>query len=366
MLGQAIERIAEPGEAPDPRIRLLIVDDSAVARAVLARMIAQDPVLEIVDAVPSAADALERLAHERVDVILLDLEMPGRTGIAALPDLIAMSRGARVLVVSALAEEGAAASIEALALGAADTLAKPGKGSFGGRFAQILCERLVRLGRAGAVPLPDRTVAREEAMRPLTRAPAEAGAIDCLAIGGSTGGVHALFELLRALPTAFGAPILVTQHLPAAFMPFFADQLQANCGRKAVVARDGMALQGGRLHIAPGDAHLCVERHGGRAIIHLSRRRVESGCLPSVDPMFDSVAAVFGARAVGVVLSGMGRDGALGAEALAAEGADILVQTIDSSVVWGMPGSVAKAGLATATLAPAGIAGAIGRRAGLA
>lgn len=357
------ERETRHTERSPARIRLMIVDDSAVARAVLARMITQNPLFEIVAAVPCARDALDCLDHMRVDVILLDIEMPGRSGIDALPEIIAKARGARILIVSALAEDGAAATVEALTLGAADTLAKPGKGSFGGRFSQILCDRLARLGRdERAAPAPSARIVTVPPPRPKLRQ-AVAGDLACIAIGASTGGLHALAEFLRALPASVDAPILVTQHLPAVFMPYFAEQMEAHASRKAVVAREGMTLQNGRLHIAPGDAHLQVERHGNRVIVCLAQHRAESGCLPSVDPMFDSVARVYGSGAVGVVLSGMGRDGVLGAARLAAAGAELLVQTCESSVVWGMPGAVAKAGLASAVLAPADIARHIGRRA---
>ncbi|RJF85484.1 chemotaxis-specific protein-glutamate methyltransferase CheB [Sphingomonas cavernae] len=342
----------------------MIVDDSAVARAVLARMISGNPAFEIVDQVAGAQEALDSLARVSVDVILLDIEMPGRNGIAALPELIEKSQGARILIVSALAEEGAATTVEALTLGAADTLAKPGRNAFGGRFSEILCERLMRLGTAGAAVAPGmpRQPQPLEALVPVSEPRSDLGPIQCVAIGASTGGLHAITEFFRALPDSFDAPILITQHLPEVFMPFFAQQLRGSTGRKAVVAREGMTIERGVLHIAPGNAHLCVERHGARVVVRLSRQRVESRCLPSVDPMFDSVAEVYGDAAVGIVLSGMGRDGCIGADKLAATGAELLVQNIDSSVVWGMPGSIAKAGIATAVLPPAAIATHLGKR----
>ncbi|WP_348636250.1 chemotaxis-specific protein-glutamate methyltransferase CheB [Sphingomonas sp. LaA6.9] len=351
-------------EAEPRKIRLMIVDDSAVARAVLARMISTNPAFEIVDQVASAQEALDSLARVQVDVILLDIEMPGRNGIAALPELIEKSDGARILIVSALAEEGAAATIEALTLGAADTLAKPGRNAFGGRFSEILCERLLRLGNADSVAAPGQTRLPQplEALVRVSEPRADLGPIQCVAIGASTGGLHAITEFFRALPDDFDAPILITQHLPDVFMPFFAQQLHSSTGRKVVVAREGMTIERGMLYIAPGNAHLCVERHDKRVVVRLSRQRVESRCLPSVDPMFDSIADVYGDGAVGVVLSGMGRDGCIGAERLAATGAELLVQNIDSSVVWGMPGSVAKAGIATAVLPPAAIAAHLAKR----
>jgi two-component system chemotaxis response regulator CheB len=345
-------------------IRLLIVDDSAVARAVFTRMVSDRPEFQLVATVPSAKAALTFLATHRVDIIVLDIEMPGQDGLSAMPALIAASRGARVLVVSSSAERGAAASIQAMTLGAADTLAKPGAGAFGGRFAEVLAEKLLRIGHAvdpahsdGRPPEPVPTV-RLRAMGD--------GRISCVAIGASTGGLHALSDLLRALPPGFGAPILITQHLPPSFMNIFASQVQEMSGRPTGVARRGAPLARGRILVAPGDAHLSVEMVSGMPRARITAERIESGCLPSVDPMLASVADAFGASAVGIVLSGMGRDGLRGAERMAHAGCDIFVQDRASSVVWGMPGVVAQAGLATAMLPPFQIADILARREGVA
>jgi len=367
MAGEPLRKPARSDGEPAGRpIRLMIVDDSAVARAVLARMISQDPGFEIVDAVSGAAEAIRRLhaLPDPLDVILLDIEMPGRSGLAALPELIEHSGGARVMIVSALADDGAAASVEALTMGAADTLAKPGAGSFGGQFSEILRERLARLGRVdrAATAMIERPAAAVRPVAPAPRLRADRQKMGCIAIGASTGGLHAIAALLRALPAALDVPILITQHLPAVFMPFFADQMQSLSGRKALVAREGMPIQPGRLHIAPGHAHLCVEDRDGRIAVRLLQHRTETGCLPSVDPMFSTVAQVYGASAVGVVLSGMGRDGSAGAIDLTEAGADVFAQDVETSVVWGMPGSVAKAGLASAVLPPAEIARLLQRR----
>jgi two-component system chemotaxis response regulator CheB len=367
MAGEPLRKPARSGSDAGVRpIRLMIVDDSAVARAVLARMISQDPGFEIVDAVSGATEAIHRLATltEPLDVILLDIEMPGRSGLSALPDLIERSGGARIMIVSALADDGAAASVEALTMGAADTLAKPGAGSFGGQFSEILRQRLARLGRVdrAAEVAIERPAATLRALTSPMRLRAERQALGCIAIGASTGGLHAIAALLRALPAALDVPILITQHLPAAFMPFFADQMQSLSGRKALVAREGMPIQRGRLHIAPGHAHLCVEDRDGRIAVRLLQHRTETGCLPSVDPMFSTAAQVYGAAAVGVVLSGMGRDGSAGALDLTNAGADVFAQDVETSVVWGMPGSIAKAGLASAVLPPAEIAKLLQRR----
>jgi two-component system chemotaxis response regulator CheB len=356
-------RLLQPrpgGEAPAGRpIRLLIVDDSAVVRAVFTRMVGARPEFEIAATVSNADAALAFLAGAQVDIILLDIEMPGQDGLTALPALLDASRGARVLIVSSSAEEGAVATLRALTLGAADTLAKPGSSAFGGRFAEVLAERLIRIGHA-----PEAAPGRP-ASPPLPRFTTRAltgGRVACVAVGASTGGLHALSDLLGSLPPSFAAPILITQHLPPSFMSFFAAQIAELSGRPTSVARDGMMLARGRILVAPGEGHMSVELSRGAPRVRITAERVESGCMPSVDPMLASAAEAFGPQTVGIILSGMGRDGLRGAERLAAAGADILVQSRDSSVVWGMPGAVALAGLASAVLPPFQIADLIARR----
>nr|WP_281393014.1 chemotaxis protein CheB [Sphingomonas xinjiangensis] len=324
--------------------QVLIVDDSLVARSVLGRMVAGTGRFEVAAALSNVPAALDFLKANRVDVILLDIEMPGIDGLTALPDMLQAGGSAKVLIVSSSADEGAAASVQALALGAADTLVKPGIGAFGGRFAEVLSERLTRLlgGQADLAPHGGRSFG------PL---PTPAG-FDIVAIGASTGGIHALGQLLRGIPQDFRVPILVTQHLPISFMSYFAAQLAVLGGRPCDVATDRMRVRPGRIVIAPGDAHMRVTRVGDGVAIRLTNERAPSGCMPSVDPMFETVAEVFGARALGVVLSGMGRDGSEGAKLLSQSGSRIFVQDRETSVVWGMPGAVAKAGLATAVLPP--------------
>jgi two-component system chemotaxis response regulator CheB len=270
-------------------------------------------------------------------------------GIAALPALIEGSGGARVLVVSTACAEGAASTLEALGRGAADTLLKPGVTAFAGRFADELADRLRRIARAVG---PMQPVAAAPAARPASAVQR----IDCLAIGASTGGVPALSQFFAGLPGDFAAPILVTQHLPPPILPYVADQLSEMAGRPARIAAPGMLPDPGQILLAPGDAHLTLARTGDVVHVRLERSAVPSGCRPSVDPMLASIGRLYGAGAVGVVLSGMGRDGANGAEQLAAAGGAILVQDSASSVVWGMPGVIANAGLAQLVAPPAELA----------
>lgn len=336
-----------------PRARVLIVDDSVVARTVMARTVEVGG-FSVAGAVPDVRRALDFLAGETVDVILLDLEMPGIDGLSALPELLAASPGAKVLIVSSNCNEGAAATIRALALGAADTLMKPGVGAFSGRFAETLIERIARL--------TERTVAGQPRVSaPLPRAKA----FDLVAIGASTGGIHALGQLFAAVPRDFQQPIVVTQHLPASFTPYFAAQVALLAGRPCDIAADSVRLRPGRVVIAPGDAHLiAVALADGGAATRLSRDPVGNGNVPSVDPMFATLAGVFGPRLLAIVLSGMGRDGVEGARRVRDAGGMVVVQDPASSVVWGMPGAVFDAGLADAVLTPAEIGALIagGRR----
>lgn len=343
---------------PAPAASVLIVDDSIVARAAIGRIIDSTDRFMVTGSVGSVRAALAFLDRHRVDIILLDLELPGIDGLTGLPDLIASGAGAKVLVVSASAGDGAAATIQALALGAADTLVKPAIGSGGRKFAEVLEERLSRLCDAAATPASAQALEEQPAALP------QIGPFDIVAIGASTGGIHALSALLRAVPPSFDLPILITQHLPASFMPYFAAQLAVLAGRPCDVAENHMRVRPGRIVIAPGDAHLRLARVAGGASIRLTSEAAMSGCMPSVDPMFESVAEVFGARALAVVLSGMGRDGSIGARRLQAVGAPIVVQDRRSSVVWGMPGAVAGAGGATAVLPPDTIGRLIASRGG--
>ena len=336
----------------------MIVDDSTVARAVLSRMVEADPAFEITAVAGTAEHAIEALGECRVDIVVLDLEMPGAGGLKSIPRIIAAGAGAKIMIVSSLADEGAEQTVAALALGAADTMPKPGTGRFNGRFSEILLGKLKALGYA-SVPAPAAAKNRDGYLF-LRATPTDP--IDVLAIGASTGGIHALGVLFNTLPRRIGIPVLVTQHLPIPFMSVFARQLGTVARRDAVVAEDGMELIADRILVAPGDAHLTLDPTPSGAIVRLTHGRSSSGCMPSVDPMFASVGAIFGTGALGVVLTGMGRDGVEGSARLVACGGSILAQDEASSAVWGMPRAVLEAGLASAVLPPDKIARRIASR----
>jgi two-component system chemotaxis response regulator CheB len=327
----------------------MIVDDSMVARAVLSRMVESDKCFEIAAVAGTAEDAIDALHTVKVDIVLLDLEMPGEGGLKMIPKILDAAAGARVMIVSSVADEGAAQTVAALALGAADAMPKPGTGKFNGRFAEVLLSRLKAIGFADDQP-PLAEPIRLQGYGPLRAMSPDP--IGILAIGASTGGIHAIAALFQALPPKIGVPILVTQHLPSPFMPVFARQLGIAARREALVAEDGMKLLPDRIIIAPGDAHLTVESSDRGHFIKLSRDRAPSGCLPSVDPMFASAGAEFGDGAVGVILTGMGKDGTEGASKLVASGGSVLAQDEASCAVWGMPRAVIEAGLACADMSP--------------
>ena len=343
--------------------RVMIVDDSLIIRTVLARIIGQQSDLEVVCKTSSAELALKELTHTNVDVILLDLEMPGMGGLGALPQILARASEAQVLVVSSLTEDGAEHTLQALSMGAADTLAKPRAGEFGTEYNRRLVDKIRALGNSKSSShgdsKPPEALRRAAAIRRAT-----GGKPEILAIGASTGGIHAMCALLESLPRHFDLPILITQHLPGSFMSVFARQLELAASRTAVVAADGMIIEPRHLYIAPGDGHLTVRRSASKLTIKIATDKAPSGCMPSVDPMLESLAEATSGKAMAVILSGMGRDGAIGAAQLSKAGGSILAQDQDSSAVWGMPRAVAELGLASAILPPKELAKAISAAAG--
>lgn len=341
-----------PGRAGRDPVRIMVVDDSLVARTAVSRIIEAEPDFAIVAKATTGEMAIARLSETPVDVILLDLEMPGIGGIGAMPRILELARDAKVLVVSSLTERGAEATLAALAIGAADTMLKPRSGEFDAAYARTLVSKVRALAPSGAARRPSAQATRK-APPPVSSGRGEP---QVLGIGASTGGIHALCLLLGALPKQFALPILVVQHLPESFMPTLARQLALASGRPASVAQPETALEPGTILVAPGSGHLVVRRTAGRLMTGIAHHAVPSGCTPSVDPLFESIADATSGQAIGVVLSGMGRDGVIGAERLARAGGTLFAQDAATSAVWGMPRAIAEAGLATAVLPPEAIA----------
>lgn len=352
-------------------IQVMIVDDSLTVRTILKRMVESDPAIAIVGTSSSAERAIAQLAGIQPDVILLDLEMPGMGGLKALPEILQTAKGAQVLVVSSLTQDGAEQTVSALSMGAADTMLKPRPGGFNEEYRTQLLDKIRVLGDAKAQCAAADDVANAADSAPRNSAETDAphnkdrrlavpaGSPEVLAIGASTGGIHALNIMLRRLPADFDLPILITQHLPSSFIPVFARQVAIACARPTVIAEDGTEIRKGEVAIAPGHGHMTVRRIGDRLVTRTLAQPAPSGCLPSVDPMFSSLAAACDGRVLAIVLSGMGRDGFEGAKDIVAAGGTIYAQDAGTSAVWGMPGAVSKAGLTALIAPPEGLADAV-------
>lgn len=332
-------------------IRVMIVDDSLTVRTIFKRMVESDPAMVIAGTASSAEGALAQLTDTPADVVLLDLEMPGMGGLGALPAILATPATPQVLVVSSLTMDGAEHTLTALQMGAADTLLKPRPGGFTEDYRTQLLGKIRALGTRANDPAgePARLQSPSFARPGLAR---RSWRPEAIAIGASTGGIHALGLMLRQLTPDCDVPILITQHLPSSFMPVFARQVEAACGRPANIAEDGLNIRPGCILIAPGHGHLVLQRKGDRFTTRISSDPAPSGCLPSVDPMLTSLAEACAGHALGVILSGMGRDGVIGARHLVDAGGAVYAQDADSSAVWGMPGAVARAGLASLIAPP--------------
>jgi two-component system chemotaxis response regulator CheB len=328
--------------------RVLICDDSAV----IARILEPDPQINVVARATNGQAALDALKLHDVDVVVLDIEMPVMDGMTALPLLLKARPGLQIIMASTLTERGADISMRALRLGAADYVPKPSARQVSGdtQFGPELIAKihgLTRLRRRFAAPqaaYPHAT-APITALRPAPRLPPQ-----ILAIGSSTGGPNALFTLVQALSPKLALPVIITQHMPAAFTPMLAEHLNKLGVLPCREARDGARILPGEILLAPGDFHLLIRRDGGVLTTHLSQAKQENFCRPSVDPMLRSAAAATEGRVLVVILTGMGSDGLDGTRLVVEQGGAALVQDEATSVVWGMPGAVARAGLAHAVL----------------
>jgi two-component system chemotaxis response regulator CheB len=344
---------------------VLICDDSAVIRSALARMLDSDPRIRLVARVANGQEAVAAVRREQVDVIVLDIEMPVMDGMTALPLLLQADPGVRVVMASTLTTRGADIAMRALRLGAADYLPKPSVAQINDNsFRTELLAKITGLGRlrrgaAVAHPAghPAPTAARATSATPsmpaaplgkpragLTR-PAR-----LLAIGSSTGGPQALFTLVQALGRDIAVPVVLTQHMPATFTAILAEHITKLDGLPCAEARDQETLKPGRIYLAPGDRHLLIDDVAGSLRARLSADPPENFCRPAVDPMLRTACVATGGRMLIVMLTGMGQDGLLGTKQVVEAGGCALAQDEATSVVWGMPGAIARAGLCHAVL----------------
>jgi len=370
---------------PGGPYRVMVVDDSAVIRGLITRALESDPEIVVVTTVGNGQMALNALSRADIEVVILDIEMPVMDGLTALPLLIAAQPRLQVIMASTLTRRNADISLRALAAGAADYVAKPTSASAVGNGEQFKADLIGKIkGLAGtqrrqrglSAPGPRSATEAARGGLPIARPAAAArGPLklramptevpEIIAIGSSTGGPQALFEVLGALRGGLPQPILITQHMPATFTTILAEHIMRQSGLPTAEATDGMPIQHGHVYVAPGDFHMVVEAgaSGGR-VLRLQKGPPENYCRPSVDPMLRSIVKAYGRRVLTVILTGMGQDGLRGGEAVVAAGGSVIGQDEATSVVWGMPGAVALAGVCSAVLPIKEIAGCIRRVAG--
>jgi two-component system chemotaxis response regulator CheB len=329
--------------AAGSRVKVLVVDDSALIRRILGQVLAGQPSIEVVGSAADGSAALAQIARLKPDVVTLDLEMPVLDGLEVLRRLRREHFQGKVIVLSALSERGATITMDALALGASDYLLKPaGSGGIEGTLDRLRTELVPKILHLR--PREIQTPAAARAIRS-TFAPRAGVARRAILIGVSTGGPNTLNEIIPQLPVPLSVPVLIVQHMPPMFTRMLAERLQTRTKLRVVEAKDGMRIEPGTIYIAPGDFHMRVSRRAGD-VIQLDQGPPEQSCRPSVDVLFRSAAEIWGGGLVAAVLTGMGQDGLRGAELLRAKGAFIIAQDEKTSVVWGMPGAITKAGLA--------------------
>ena len=336
----------------DP-IRVMVVDDSVVVRKIVTDVLSADPGIEVVGTAVNGKLALAKIDGLRPDLVTMDIEMPEMNGIEAVRAIRAGRNRVPIVMFSTLTERGASATLDALSAGANDYVTKPANVGSVAQSMESVREQLIPKIKAltgrPVTGLPRPTAAPVAVRPPAPRTtPHKVPAV--LVIGSSTGGPEALARVLPTLPATLPVPVLLTQHMPPVFTRQFAQRLDRLCPLRVVEAVDGSPLLPGTVHLAPGDFHLTVRGTGRGATTVLSQGPPENFCRPAVDPLFRSAVTAYDGAVLAVVLTGMGADGRAGCSAVRDAGGTVVVQDQATSVVWGMPGAVASAGLADEVL----------------
>lgn len=329
-----------------PRIRVLVVDDAVVVRRMVTEAIGADPELEVVGQAVNGRQAIEKIQQHQPDLVTMDVEMPEMDGLQALAVIKKQWPKLPVIMFSTMTERGARVTLDALALGASDYITKPSNtGGMSATQARLKDELIPRIKslcrRTVSIPTPSALRPAAPAPRPRTLSK-----IALVTIGISTGGPNALSAVLPMLPANLSAPVVIVQHMPAFFTSLLAERLASQCKLKVQEGKAGMTLTPGGVWLAPGDFHVTVERRAGQLTLQTNQGPPENSCRPAVDVLFRSAAEVCGDQVLAVVMTGMGQDGLKGCERIRARNGQVIVQDEASSVVWGMPRFVARAGLA--------------------
>jgi two-component system chemotaxis response regulator CheB len=361
----------------DP-IRVMVVDDAVVVRGLVSRWIEEEPGLQVVASLRTGRQAVDQVERANPDVVILDVEMPELDGLSALPLLLEKKRDLVVIMASTLTRRNAEVSLKALSYGAADYIPKPGTNrevTTSGTFRRELIEKIRQLGgrrrrRDGIQPRRTITEARGRAAvearagleTPAVVTPTSAQAAiklrpfstimpRVLLIGSSTGGPQALTGLVsRLTPVIDRTPVLITQHMPPTFTTILAEHLARASGRPAREPADGELIAPATIYLAPGGRHMRAVRRQGQPVIALDDGPPVNFCKPAVDPLFQSATEIWSNAILALILTGMGHDGTQGAATVVAHGGSVIAQDEATSVVWGMPGSAANAGLCSAVL----------------
>lgn len=361
-------------------LRVMIVDDSVVIRGLISRWVGAEHDMEVAASLRTGLEAVNQLERINPDVAVLDIEMPELDGLSALPQLLAKKRDLVIIMASTLTRRNAEISFKALSLGAADYIPKPEstrEASAADIFHHDLVQKIRHLGarvrRKPAVaspplaPASPAPAARGPVARPAAPAPAPAvsalssgststrpfssQAPKVLLIGSSTGGPQALMALVTELGSVIDRfPVLITQHMPPTFTTILAEHLARSSRRPAAEAVDGEPVKPGRIYLAPGGKHMRVARSGADVVIALDDGPAVNFCKPAVDPLFTSAIDIWHGNILSVILTGMGSDGMRGGKDIVAAGGSVIAQDEASSVVWGMPGAAANAGICAAIL----------------
>jgi two-component system, chemotaxis family, protein-glutamate methylesterase/glutaminase len=335
------------------RKRILIVDDAIVVRKTLSEAIALDPALEVAGTATNGRIALEKFSDLKPDIVLLDVEMPEMDGLETVRALRKLDGRVPIIMFSTLTARGASITLDALSVGASDYVTKPSNSNIAATLQAITHELIPKIRAFCRLPERSSASAATTALRApglTTSARRPIAPVQIVAIGVSTGGPEALAQVISRLPANLKVPVVIAQHMPPIFTALLAERLTAKSALPVRECASGEPIVQGCCLLAPGDFHMTIHREDGVVRVRTHQGAKENFCRPSVDVLFRSVAQVYGARTLAVILTGMGQDGLKGCEMLHGMGARIYVQDEATSVIWGMPGYVARSGLADKTL----------------